>query len=133
MELNQNIKENLIKNIIIIIGALLFYPVITNAILKIQTEQISNFLLVISMLLVTVCFANFAFTYEKSKLRNSKIRFLSHGATLIFMLLIALFLESIAVAVKVAFPSFHILNIIFSILLYVGVILYDFWDLLKFE
>jgi hypothetical protein len=83
------------------------------------------------MLLVTVCFANFAFTYEKSNLQTKSGKLLAHSATGVFMLLTVLLLESITVAVKVVYPSLHAIILGFSILLYVGVILYDFWDLTR--
>ena len=61
-------KENFIKNSAILIIAAFLWPIISNALDQIKPEQSNDFLLIISMLLVTVCFANFAFTYEKSKL-----------------------------------------------------------------
>ncbi len=83
------------------------------------------------MFLVTVCFANFAFTYEKSNIQTKAGKLLALFATGLFMVLIALLLESIVLAVKVVYPSFYVLIILFSVLLYVGVILYDFWDLMR--
>lgn len=99
--------------------------------MQIKFEQTNDFLLIISMLLVTVCFANFAFTYEKTKLQTKTGMLFAHSATGVFMLLTALLLESITIAVKVVYPSFHAIIFGFSILLYFGVILYDFWDLMR--
>ncbi len=45
------------------------------------------------------------------------------------MLLIALLLESIVLATRVIYPSFYGIIAVFSILLYLGIVLYDFWDL----
>ena len=70
MAMNQYIKDNIIKNIAIIVIAVFLYPVISNSLAQIKLEQTNDFLLIISMLLVTVCFANFAFTYERSKLKT---------------------------------------------------------------
>lgn len=133
MALSSHIKENIIKNIVILgIGVSLYFPM-GGALAQIRVEQINDFLLLISMLLVTVCFANFAFTYEKSNLRTNVGRILAHFATGVFMLLIALLLESITLAVQVVYPSLHTMILGFSVLIYVGVILYDFWDLLRAE
>jgi hypothetical protein len=83
------------------------------------------------MLLVTACFANFAFSYENSEISNLGNRLLSHFATFIFMLLIAFFLEAIVVGVQLVYPSLFFVILVFSVLLYVGVALYDFWDFLR--
>ncbi|MBI4262483.1 hypothetical protein HY624_03085, partial [Candidatus Uhrbacteria bacterium] len=127
------IKNNLIKNGIIVLIAALLYPVIAESLSQIKFEQMNDFLVIISMLLVTVSFASFAFTYEKSKLQTIAGMLLAHAATGVFILLTALLLESITIAVKVVYPSFYIIILCFSILLYVGVILYDFWDLARGE
>lgn len=131
MATNSYIKDNIVKNILIIITSAFLYPVISSSLRQIKLEQTNDFLLIISMLLVTLCFANFAFTYEKSKLQIRSGKLLSYFATGVFMLLTALLLESMIIAVKVVYPSFHALIFGFSILLYFGVILYDFWDLMR--
>lgn len=133
MKSTSPIQDNIIKNALIIILALIFYPIQTQALAAIQPDQLNNFLLIISMFLVTVCFANFAFTYEKSKMQKPGRRLLAHGAAFVFMLLIALLLESISLAVKVVYPSFFLIISGYSLLLYLGVVLFDFWDLLRLE
>lgn len=133
MALNSYVKENAIKNILILIIAVFFYPVVSNSLTEIKSEQINDFLLIISMFLVTVCFANFAFTYEKSKLQTKSGRLLAHISTEIFMLLIIFLLESIVIAIKVVYPSFRTIIFGLSILLYLGVVLYDFWDLTRIQ
>ena len=127
------LKENLFKNFLILVIALAFYPILSHALIPIQLDQMGDFLLIISVLLMTVCFANFAFTYEKSKLKIRAQKNLSHISTFVFMLLIALLLESIVLAVKIVYPSFYVIILGFAVLLYIGVILYDFWDLLRVE
>ncbi len=123
------IQENILKNLIVIVLAALFFPLQFRAFAAVQPDQISDLLLVLSVLLVTVCFANFAFTYEKSKLKIPSSRLLAHISTFIFMLLIALMLEGTVLAVNAVYPSFTGIITIYSVLLYVGVVLYDFWDL----
>ena len=48
---------------------------------------------------------------------------------IISMLLTALILESMVLAIKIVYPSFFIIILIFSFLLYTSIALYDFWDL----
>lgn len=126
-------KGNVIQNALIILVAGLFSGVIQSAVDKITVDEMANFLVIISMLLVTVCFANFAFTYERARLSTIGGRVLAHAATSSFMLLIALLLETIVLSVRVVYPSFHDLILGFTVLLYVGLVLYDIWDLQRAE
>ena len=127
------IYQNIIKNLLIIVIAAFLWLVISVSLQQLQVGQIGDFLIMISILLVTVCFANFAFTYEKNRSDISNINLLSHAATFVFMLLILLLLESMVLAVKVVYPSFYIIILGFSVLLYAGIILYDFWDLFRYQ
>lgn len=129
--LAAHIKHNFIKNALIIILAIILEPVFFASIQPIKVEQMGNFLLIISILLVSACFANFAFTYEKSNLKIPAVRLIAHSATFTFMLLIALLLECLVLAVQVVYPSFYSIIFALALLLYTGVILYDFWDLYR--
>ena len=128
-----SIKENIVKNFFVLIVAGAMYPFIASSFAQIRYEQMNDILLTISLLLVTVCFGNFAFTYEKSQMRSQIGKYISHGATFIFALLIAMLLESLILAFRAVYPSLYIFILICSILLYVGVILYDFWDYYRLE
>jgi len=125
------VKENLIKNLIVGICVFLFYTNLRQGIAGITIESIPTLLSVISILLVTVCFANFAFTYEKIQLESLGSRILAHSATFLFLLITALLLEAMAISIGIAYPSLYAISVIFSILLYVSIILYDFWDLFR--
>jgi len=129
MTTSERIKENMLKNGIVFLIAIFLYPSISTSLGKINSEQTNDFLLIISVLFVAVCFANFAFTYEKCKLEKWPGRVLAHSATGSFMLLTLLLLECITLTSKIVYPSFHGLIFWFSILLYFGIFLYDFWDL----
>jgi len=131
--MNSLIKKHLIKNVLIIFIAIVFYPVISRSLNQIKIEQMNDFLLILSILLMISSFANFAFTYEKSKLKTKSGSILSYYSTFVFMLLTALLLESMVLAVKVVYPSFYVMIFEFAILLYIGIILYDFWDLFRAE
>ena len=71
--------------------------------------------------------------YEKTKLNTRPGLLLAHCATFVFMLLIALLLETIVLTAKMVYPSFYALIFCFALLLYFGIILYDFWDYLRIE
>ncbi len=133
----KNIEvENFIKNLIIV-GILLFTYFQINDFLRnspIATEKsvLGSVLVAVSILIVTACFGAFAFTYEKVEHRRIGARLLAHFATGVLMLLIGLSLEMTSVIVKLLMGDFLIFNLSLS-LLYVGVILYDFWDLKRAE
>jgi hypothetical protein len=129
--LHISIKENLIKNLIVVALAFLLYSSIYTGLNSIDSVKILSFLSVISMLLVTVCFANFAFSYEHTNINSFSLRILSHVATFIFMLLLALLLETLVISIRIVYPSLFAITLIFSLLLYAGVALYDFWDLFR--
>ncbi len=125
--------EGAIKNGSAIILAALAYPTLSKALSTINAADLSNFLFIISILLVTVCFANFAFTYEKAKMKLMHGRLFAHTTTFIFMLLIATMLESVAYGMHVVYPSLSIIITPMTAALYLGLAMYDFWDLLRVE
>jgi len=133
MKLKRHVQMNFLKNILIIIFALGLLPILAKSIHDIQLEQSSNLLLVISMLLVTVCFANFEFTYAKSEMNKPSGTFLALCSTFIFMFLIAIQLEYIVLIIKEIYPTVFPMFVGMSVLLYIGMILYDFWDLVRME
>jgi len=133
MAFKNLVSQNLIKNLLIIIIAAFFWSIISASLQPIQVDQLGNFLMVVSILLVTVCFANFAFTYEKSRFRTLQGGILSHLATFSFMLLILLLLESMVLAIKIIYPSLYPIILGFSVLLYAGIMLYDFWDISRYR
>ena len=127
------IKENLIKNLLVIICTAFAYNFVVASTGGVDVTQSGNFLSLISMLLVVVCFANFAFTYEKSNMNLFSVRLLSHVCTFFLLLLLALLLVALVSSIKVFMPSLHNLSIWFSVLIYISVVLYDFWDILRFR
>ena len=129
--LEITIKENLVKNLIVIVCCFLFYPSLKNSLIAVSTEIMGNLVLVISIFLVTVSFASFAFTYEKININSLGSRLLAHSATFLFLLLTALLLETMVIAIGVAYPSLYGMAIVFAMLLYTSIILYDIWDLFR--
>jgi len=127
------IKENLVKNLLVIIFSAFAYKFIGLAVGGVDVSQSGNLLSVISMLLVVVCFACFAFTYEKSKMNTLGFRLLSHFCTFFLLLLLVLLLIALVASIEIFMPSLFGLVIGFSVLIYITIILYDFWDLLRYR
>ncbi len=128
--------ENWVKNILILV---FLYP----AYFEIQrflfsspfasdTGVIGSLLVAVSILAVTACFGNFAFTYEKVEHRSFISRFLAHLTTGLLMLLIGLSLEMTAVLSSLLMGNFPIFNMSL-VILYICSVLYDFWDLKRAE
>jgi hypothetical protein len=83
----------------------------------------------ISIVIVTACFGNFAFSYEKLKLgKEPFLQFTAHLTSGLLMLIIGLSLEITAVLTSLLFNNFWTLNIIL-LLLYISSVTYDFLDL----
>lgn len=127
----MHLKENVIKNLSVVLATLAFYPFLKGALDEVSSGQAGNLLMVISMFLVTVCFANFEFTYEKSQLDSRLGKWLATGSTAIFMFLIAILLEIIVIIIKTVYPSLFGIFFFISLLLYVSIVIYDFWDLVQ--
>ena len=130
--LEVTIKENFIKNLIVLVCCFLFYPNLQSSLHNISVDVMSNFLFIISILIVTVSFANFAFTYEKNNQRDTTTRLLAHLTTGLLMFIIGISLEMTSVITSVLIGDFQIFNISL-IILYLASVLYDFWDLNRAE
>lgn len=128
------IRENIIKNVVLIVILVTSYPLIQNSLVSSNvssdTDLIGNLLVAVSILSVIACFGNFAFTYEKVEVSSVGSRFLAHLTTGLLMLLIGLSLEMTSVLAGFLVNTFTVFN--FSlVMLYVASVLYDFWDLLR--
>lgn len=128
--------ENLVKNSIILLLLIFsFYNIQTfiySSTLSTDKSAVGSLLIVVSILAVTACFGNFAFTYEKVAHKDLFSRLLAHLTTGLFMFLIGLSLEMTSVLTSVLIGNFQIFNLSL-IVLYVACMLYDFWDLKKAE
>lgn len=91
-----------------------------------------SLLVAVSILAVTACFGNFAFTYEKVNYKDTVNRILAHITTGLLMLLIGMSLEMTSVLSTVLIGNFQIFNISL-VILYLASVLYDFWDLKRVD
>lgn len=126
--------ENAAKNILLVFALLIIHPVIQNSLLSSGISQdkaiVGNLLVAVSILAVTACFGNFAFTYEKVNIKNPLDRLLAHATTGLLMLLIGLSLEMTSILARFLLDGFVIFDLSLAIL-YAASVLYDFWDLKK--
>ncbi len=124
--------ENLVKNAILIVILLLAYIPIKEFFLEIDDAYLGDVLLTVSILIVTACFGNFAFSYERIEGEKFSHRIIAHLTTGFLMLSIGLLLEIVQVLISREIGSFWIFEI--SILLiYAGTVGFDFWDVLRLK
>lgn len=130
--MNRSFVENIIKNILILLILIPAYfqiqSFIATAYFVTDKSTIGSFLVAVSILAVTACFGNFAFTYEKIDHRNGASRILAHLTIGLLMLLIGLSLEMTMVFSRLLVGTFFIFDLSL-VILYTASVLYDFWDL----
>lgn len=124
--------DNVIKNLFVLFILILTYvPIdiaITNSSIAQDKASLGSLLVAISILSVTACFGNFAFTYEKVKFKSMSSRVVAHITTGLLMLLIGLTLEMTSITIGLLMGNFMIFNLSLFIL-YFASVFYDFWDL----
>ena|SRR3989344_1172506 len=131
--MNKKIStHNLIKNIILI-GLLIpsYFEIkkfIQASDLVLKEGVAGDMVLIASILAVVACFGNFGFTYEKVDYEKNSSIIIAHSTTGLLMFILGLSLEITALFSQVLVGNFFILNLSL-LLLYVSVVLYDFWDL----
>ncbi|MDD5023364.1 MAG: hypothetical protein PHU63_04310 [Candidatus ainarchaeum sp.] len=133
--LKKILSENIIKNIFLIILLIsLMNPIneylVNNTTLSEDTPLAGDSLVAISILAVVACFGNFAFTYEKIHFKSFPERMLGHAITGIVMLIIGISIIFTSKLLEFIIGEFIIIHILL-ILLYISMVLYDVWDLLK--
>ncbi len=124
----DNVIKNLAISFILIISYSPIYTAITNSSIVEDKPALGSLLVAISILSVTACFGNFAFTYEKVKFKSMASRIVAHITTGLLMLLIGLTLEMTSVTIGLLMGNFMIFNLSLFIL-YFASVFYDFWDL----
>lgn len=124
--------DNVVKNLTVLFVLILSYsPIeksISNSVIAQDKASLGSLLVAISILSVTACFGNFAFTYEKVEIKNRQSRILAHITTGLLMLLIGLSLVMTSFVIELLMGKFVIFDISL-IILYFASVCYDFWDL----
>ncbi|MBU2542019.1 hypothetical protein KJ785_00465 [Patescibacteria group bacterium] len=127
-------KENLIKNLLIILLLIIFYFPIKNCLLVsnlvTDTASAGDILVATSILAVIACFGNFAFTYEKIKINNNFEKYLAHVTTGLLMLVIGISLILTSILTSFIMGHFFVIDLVL-IMLYIACIGYDYLDVFK--
>ena len=131
LTVKRALLENTVKHLVIIFITTSVYGLIYNELEIVKLSSIGDFLSLISILLVTVCFANFASSYEITDISKHWMRVLSQCASFAFILLIAILLETMVIGIKFVYPLPHRLFLIFPLFLFSGIVLYDYWDFVR--
>lgn len=131
LTIKRALFENTVKHVLVFLISIILVQIIQNEILQIKLKSLSEFLSLISILLVTACFANFASSYEITDISKNWMRILSQTASFIFLLLIATLLETLVLAIQAVYPGLFSLTLLFSVFLYAGIVLYDYWDFMR--
>lgn len=123
--------ENTIKNILIFIVLLILYQPARNLFMNISSEHYGNLLVTVSLLIMAVLFADYAFTYAHTKMNSIIDRYFSHGITFTIMLCTGLMLESVIILVNLE-TGVNVWVITFvSVAFYLSLVMYDYWDILR--
>jgi len=132
MNLNKVIRENLIKNAILIalmiFLGIFIHSYIENGILNERLDIAGNILSAVSIISVLAGFACFGFQYEKVDLRNSTNRYFAHVLTGMMLFVIGTCLLVMWQLLILVMGHFLILDLVLLIL-YLACVGFDYWDL----
>ncbi|MDD5110623.1 MAG: hypothetical protein PHI63_05440 [Patescibacteria group bacterium] len=132
--MQQILRENIFKNGLVAFLLALFFPLIHNDLAHsiVRTDKVlaGNILVAVSIIAVTACFGNFAFTYEKIAVKSGAQRLLAHTTTGLLMLLIGISLMFTGILMAFIMGHFFIVDLTLT-LLYATCVAYDFWDLFR--
>ena|SRR3989344_6362787 len=121
--------ENVIKNLLIVTGLIIFYFPLRDFLLQLHPEGYDSITLVGTVLIMSFLFADFAFTYSASNLKNTWERMLDHTITAIIMFGTGALLEISILSLNFRLGTNFSLLEFLGFLFYSSLVLYDFWDL----
>src|SRR3989338_4540244 len=121
--------ENVIKNLIVAILLTAFFFPLNDFLFSLTKADLNSITIVSTLLIMAFLFADFAFTYSVSNLRNSWERFLDHSITAIIIFGTGALLEISLVSLNLILQREFILLEALGLLFYISLVLYDFWDL----
>ena len=129
-------KEAIMKNIIILVMLGMFYFPINDYLLasNLANDKSSagNIFVGTSIIAVIACFGCFAFTYEKINEKKTYQRYLAHFTTGVLVLAIGISLIFTSKLITIIMGHFILVDVTL-VLVYLGCVGYDFWDVLRLE
>ncbi len=137
MTLKKSIFENIVKNILIIIILFLLWPACVASISNLDNILIDPVIKVVGFLLSGTIAGNLRFSYNSIDLENTNFRIFSHFVTAILLIAIGLMMEILILTINEAFKQLQSVKYFYEsmpfiaiLLLYISMLLYDWWDLL---
>jgi len=119
--MKNTLIANVAKNLLVILAAVLLFDYVRSQVLFVKGDPLffQTFLISISILILCAMFGCFSFRYKDTAKGNMWLGYLVTG---LFMFGIGIMFEMLIVLINI--PIFTIL----SAVMYLGVMLYDFWD-----
>lgn len=131
ISIGRAVIENTSKHIIVVIVTAFITNYLQEELIHVRTDTLGIFLTIISIFLVTACFANFASNYEITDLSANWMRILSQFASFFFLLVITLLLVTMLIGIGLAWQQFYNITLLFTVAMYLGIVLYDYWDFMR--
>lgn len=100
---------------------------------NISSEHYSDLLIVTSLLIMAVLFADYAFTYEHTRMESFWDRYLSHSVTFIVLLCTGLMLESVVILINLETNTNVWIITFIAVAFYISLAMYDYWDILRYK
>ncbi len=124
--MKRTVKDNIIKNALLILAFLFLYNYVRSQVMFIKEDPVffQTFLISVSIIILCAMFGCFSFRYKNT---GEESIWLGHLVTALFMFGTGIMFEVLIVLVNVQ------LFTILSIVMYLGLVAYDFWDLLQIE
>ena len=133
MEMKRVYRENLIKNVILLIVLnILIIPIqlyLDSSYLKDGSQEPGSLLTAVSIISVLAAFGNFGFKYDKIALQIPIYRYFAHILTGLLLFVIGVCMIITWKTIALMYRNFLLLDISLF-LLYLACVGYDFWDLL---
>lgn len=123
--------ENSIKTVLMLAVLVLADSWIRDSITKLPANQQGNVLTALGLLLAGCVAGTFAFSYERTNLDSLVDRYLGHATTFTLNLAIGLLLQITVYALGITPGFFNDPIVGTALLVYLSIVLYDFWDLLR--
>lgn len=122
------VKQNVIKNVTVVVVTLVLILWSMEYLRNVGDSAIDAFFF-LSIFPLGAMFAYFAFSYSNTNLYSARHRMMADIATFIFLVVIS---YSVTIATIIGITSIPILQgpfVVMAVLLILGCLVYDFWDL----
>ena len=134
--MNKIIKENLIKNIIVLIIVIsLYFPIqnfLLNSSLVENKDHAGDILVAVSIIAVIACFGNFSFQYDQLNVKNAFERCFIHIHTGFMMLIIGVAIVLTQLLITIIMGHFILMDMTL-VLLYIVCVGFDILDVLRLK